>query len=580
MGSGPLAILIGALLFVSACSGATTDRPRIEQAKGPGGETRTLRMAERTPPQDLAPKIPTAGMADRTKRLFNAFLAVKDDGGTPHPYLAEILPQLNTENWRVFPDGRMETTYRLRTALQWHDGRPLTADDFVFAFRAYSNPDLGLFSPQPQDQIAEVIASDPQTVLIRWASPFPGAGTLAQGSFDPLPRHILEEPLLAVERDPGTRDTFANLRYWTDEYVGAGPYRLVRWDRGVSIEGAAFDAHALGRPNISRIIRYAFSDENTVLANVLGGEIDFADVRTLRSNHGQTLQHEWVAAGKGRLLYLETAPLAPFVQFRPEYQKSPPLLDLRVRRALAHGIDKDQVSEAIYPGSPSTRAETLISRLEPYYDQVDRALAKYPYDPRQTAMLMGEAGLAKDRDGFYTDVQGARFRPEFQVTPSLETQRMQLVMSETWQRDGIDVQPVVLPDAQIQDAEGRAKFAGLATVGSALGVEREQVARFTAPQIATAANRWRGFNPGWPNPVYDQLFEEYDRTLDRSQQVTYVVEMMKLLSEEVPILPVYYNLYTVAMASDLQGPTISTAGSVYWNIQDWQIGGAAGREAS
>ena len=40
---------------------------------------------------------------------------------------AESLPQLNTDTWRVGSDGRMETTYRLRPNLTWHDGAPLTA---------------------------------------------------------------------------------------------------------------------------------------------------------------------------------------------------------------------------------------------------------------------------------------------------------------------------------------------------------------------------------------------------------------------------------------------------------------------
>src|SRR5262245_10010937 len=47
-----------------------------------------------------------------TIRAFNAGLAISDANDRPQPYLAETLPQLNTESWQVFPDGRMETTYR------------------------------------------------------------------------------------------------------------------------------------------------------------------------------------------------------------------------------------------------------------------------------------------------------------------------------------------------------------------------------------------------------------------------------------------------------------------------------------
>ena len=60
-------------------------------------------------------------------RALNAGLAINDERELPHPYLAEALPELNSDTWRVFPDGRMETAYRLRPNLTWHDGRPLTA---------------------------------------------------------------------------------------------------------------------------------------------------------------------------------------------------------------------------------------------------------------------------------------------------------------------------------------------------------------------------------------------------------------------------------------------------------------------
>src|SRR6266545_1482492 len=200
---------------------------------------------------------------------------------------------------------------------------------------------------------------------------------------------------------------------------------------------------------------------------------------------------------------------------------------------MAHGIDKDGVSDALYPGVPSTRAETIISKLEPYYEQVDRAITKYPFDARKTEEYMAEAGLTKDRDGFYADVAGVRFRPDFQVLTN------------------------VLPQAQVQDNEARAKYSGLATPGSALGLERDQAMRFHTSQIGTPANRWRGANQGWVSPDYDRLFDTYDVTLDRSDQIAQITEMMKLLSEQVPVFPVYYNIYVIAVANGIRGPTVA-----------------------
>src|SRR5439155_10557482 len=74
---------------------------------------RALVMAIRYEPTSLATReLDSVSVGQyTTKRAFNAQLAILDERGVPRPYLAETLPQLNTESWHVFPDGRMETTY-------------------------------------------------------------------------------------------------------------------------------------------------------------------------------------------------------------------------------------------------------------------------------------------------------------------------------------------------------------------------------------------------------------------------------------------------------------------------------------
>src|SRR5438094_10553337 len=103
--------------------------PAQTQAPAPVAEqprpSRTLVVAHRYEPAILAPKALGSNGPLTTTRLFNAALVQFDNKGVPRPYLAEALPQLNTDTWRVFPDGRMETTYRLRSGLTWHDGGPL-----------------------------------------------------------------------------------------------------------------------------------------------------------------------------------------------------------------------------------------------------------------------------------------------------------------------------------------------------------------------------------------------------------------------------------------------------------------------
>src|SRR5204863_9329809 len=135
----------------------------------------TLRVLIRVEPVSLLSRLlqGQAGTTTSTQlAFFNVGLAIADERGTLVPDLATALPQLNTDSWKVNPDGTMETTYRLKPNLTWHDDQPLTADDFVYAFSLYnSKAGLALFLSTPQDRMSDVVAPDPGTVLIRWKTP-------------------------------------------------------------------------------------------------------------------------------------------------------------------------------------------------------------------------------------------------------------------------------------------------------------------------------------------------------------------------------------------------------------------------
>src|SRR5579871_929771 len=215
---------------------------------------RTLDVAIRFEPTTLASKAlqQTGVTLDFTLRLFNAGLVLIDNNGQGVPYLAESLPALNTDSWKVFDDGTMQTTYQLRPNLTWHDGEPLTANDFVFAWQVYTNPAFGIGMTAPQGLIDEVLATDAQTVTIHWKQPFPFADilgfTTTRSNLAPLPRHLLESQLAQL-----STEAFLGLPFWTTDYIGAGPYKVSNWHPGAFLDASAFDGHARGRPKIDRM---------------------------------------------------------------------------------------------------------------------------------------------------------------------------------------------------------------------------------------------------------------------------------------------------------------------------------------
>lgn len=536
-------------------------------------QSRTLTMAVRDEVANLAPKLPGSSGPNTTKRLFNSALSLIDGTGALRPYLAQALPQLNTDTWRVLPDGRMETTYRLRDRLTWQDGPPLTAEDFAFAFRVYREPALG-FIGAPEDLMEAVLAPDPRSVVVQWRSLYADAGTLGLSGLVPLPKHLIEGSY-AEYGQGGSREAFFGRPFWTVEYVGAGPYRLTRWEPGAFFEGEAFDGHVLGRPKIDRLVVRIFNDENTVLASVLAGDqLDYTAQLTLRFEHIPTLRRQWEAAGKGIVTPYRTSAQTLIAQGRPDVVGDPALLDVRMRRAIAHTLDRQALNEGVFEGI-GYPTESFLPESEPMYADLDRSMSKYPLDQRRAEQLMSEVGLARDAGGLFADPYGKRFRLDFIVSSGPENERAQAILTDSWRRAGFDVHPAVLSQADARDFSTRHSFPGLAQRGGA-----PDESHFTAAEIGSAANRWAGNNRGgWTFPEYERLFVAFNATLDAAERRRYTVQMLTLVSELIPAYALYFRIDVKTWVPSLAGPDVGTRGfglvsqetTPHWNIHEWEF---------
>ena len=559
-----LAILLTSMGCVSPSAPA-----RQDSAVSPGGRSpsRTLVMAINSEVGNLSPKAIGPTNPDRTTRIFNANLTLEDARGNMRPYLAEALPQLNTESWQVYPDGRMETTWRLRPGLTWHDGQPLTAEDFVFAFQVYKAPELrAYFGPRPQSIIDQVVAVDPRTIRISWRSSLLHLGE----GLGPLPRAHLTESFAAFEADPvGQRDAFMGQHYWTVDYVGAGPFRLTNWEPASHLEGEAFEGHALGKPKIERIVIRLINNENTVLANMLAGEMHLTLAQGLQFDQAMVLRTQ---AGfndvekKGSLIFIPASLNMGLFQHRPEYLQTPGFADLRVRKAIAHAIDREAIDERLFEGYAPT-AISFVYPDSPYYGEVNRVITRHPYDPRRTEQLMGEAGYTKDREGFFAGQGGQRFQPALWHSAEQLNRTAGAIVLDSWKGAGIEGQPYVMPSVLLRDPESRSTFPGFLINGIG-GAETSALASLTSDQISSPANRWNGQNrSAWSNPDFDLLAERYYSTLDRAEQIHAFVQVMKLHSEQIPHYPLHYNLQVVSHVAALKGPEKST---VPFNIHEWE----------
>lgn len=493
------------------------------------------------PATAAAKGLQTAGLTGTPRDQFNAGLAFEDDQEVRHVELAEALPELGTSSWQVFPDGRMETTYRLKPGLAWHDGTALSAEDFSFALRVYKVPEYGSSSPRPQNLIERIGATDDRTFTVFWSQPFPEAGGLLAAQLQALPRHILAD---AVDRL--APDVFAAHPYWTTEYIGLGPYRIDNWQHGVSIDAVAFDRYVRGAPRIERIRFVFITDANTSMANLLAGSVHVAVNKSVRFNEGLVLMRQW---SEGTVLVRTDGSRTAEFQLHPE-RVSPGLagtLDVRVRRALAHATDKQAISDTVFEGHgriADTRVEPHLS----YFPQVDQSITKYPYDLRRAEQLMTEAGYRKGTDGTYVSAVGVRFEGEDWIGFTAESELMQQITTNAWRTAGFDIRPRSLSAIEQRDSRLRAERPGFYTGdgGTLLTLGSDNIPR--------AENRFTGSNRGsYSNQEFDRFLDVWNTALDQNERVQAIVRMARISSDDLPSIPINYILQITPHVNTLKG---------------------------
>jgi peptide/nickel transport system substrate-binding protein len=198
-------------------------------------------------------------------RIFYEPLAAWDPDGNLVPVLAAEIPDI--ENGGVAADGT-SVTWKLKKGVEWHDGRPFTADDVVFNWQYASDPATAAVTIGNYRD-AKVEKVDPLTVRIRFERPTPfWAGLFVAGGGMIIPKHLFEP-----YRGANSRDAPANLKP-----VGTGPYRFVEFKPGDLVRGERNSAyHVADRPYFDTIEMKGGGDAvSAARAVIQSGEYDYA----------------------------------------------------------------------------------------------------------------------------------------------------------------------------------------------------------------------------------------------------------------------------------------------------------------
>lgn len=492
-------------------------------------------------------------------------LNVGDGGAVPR--VLQELPSLERGTWRVFDDGSMETTLKLRPGVRWHDGTPFSARDVIFSHGLYRDPELPNSEQEAVKHIASMEAIDSVTVVARWVDTYPFADRLETKDLFLLPVHVLEAPYVEA------KSRLLALPYFTSaEFVGLGPYRLEVWEAGSHVDLGANAEFFLGRPRIDRIRLQFIPDPNTMMANVKAGTVHFAMSKKLDRDAMRLLEKEWAATGAGVVLVYPRN--YKFGEPQKLHNPQPPdLADPRVRRALQHGLDRQALARAVYD-ERGVVADSWVSPTFARYPQVQDSIMRYPYDVRRAAASLAEVGWRPGPDGTLQK-DGQRFALTIRDVENNE--KLPLMVADSWRALGITSTYEYQSPAQMGDRQARATFTGFLFTNQGIDL-KSVVRRVGTDNIPTATNRWTGTNRGgYSNPGWDDLGSRLLATLHEPERLELERQLLKLFTTELPLLPILYTYDELALTGGLTGPLPNTgvpvSGTIHrtWNIADWDV---------
>ncbi|MBM2810202.1 MAG: hypothetical protein HW416_961 [Chloroflexi bacterium] len=485
---------------------------------------------------------PGGGLASLSEIHSNGLVTNGVKGGL-EPRLAAQLPSFSDQTIVLLPDGRMQTTWKLRPNVKWHDGTPFTAEDIVFSAAVRRDPNAPAAESGTSYRFVErVDAPDPLTAVITWQTTYFKPLDMPLAELWPYPKHLLEDVYRA-----GDAAGFQNLAYFTSEYVHLGPFRLVDWGMGEMQVFERFDDYFLGRPKVDRVVIRTIPDTNTLFANLQSRAVDIAPEKTLPTELVLRLRDEWQQTGGGIVVQRQENWRYLLAQLNLEWSRPLEIgQDVRVRRGLYAAIDLDAVRAFALPGISDNEADSFMPQGDPRAPAVGKPFARYRHDQSLASRELADAGWSSSV-GRLVNAVGDPVQLALRAPP-IDAKELS-VIAQFWRALGIEVTEEVVPPARQQDREYRAKFSAFEMQSREAG--DNIVANFDSRRRPTPESGYVGSNPtSYSNPAMDRLIDRLSGTLDQPEQGAILREIGETLAADLPVLPTYFR---VQMASVIKG---------------------------
>mgnify|MGYP003651610410 FL=1 len=439
----------------------------------------------------LDPRLTRDTTASRTADLIYAGLVHITPTLEPVPDLAE--------SWEN-PDPQT-FIFKLRPDLTFSDGSPLTAEDVVFTYSSMIDADFNAPARALYTPITAVEAVDPLTVKFTLSAPY--APLLSY-----LDIGIVSKALVEGGADLATSP------------VGAGPMKLVSWNRGSEIVLEANDSYWRGAPEIENVTIRIIGDNSARAQAFEAGDLDVIQ-SPLSPQDIERL------AADDRFGNVITAGLG--VNYLNFNTKDPLLSDPKMRQAFAMLVDQDTIVNDIYQGVDQVTHSIILPSSWAYSDTISQPT----FDIEGAVALFGEMGWTDSNGDGVLDKDGADLAITL-ATHSEDPNRVQTIeyLQAIFESAGVKATAQISDWPSFSTNYVQKSMHQIALLGWLNIVDPD---RLMFAQLTTGGStNWGGYS----NPEVDTLLQAGRSTLDQAERAQNYQAAATILAEELP----YYIL--------------------------------------
>ena len=452
----------------------------------------------------------------------------------------ELVPKI-VDSFEVYQNSTL-FRFKLKTNVYWHDGVNLTADDIIYTYSMITNPISRAFNKVAQyKNVLYVKKIDKYTFEVKYREPY--APALESWAMTPIPKHIFE------------KEDFQNSQY--NRYpIGSGPYRVSKIVEGqyIVLEKVTNYWDKKNEPKISKIVFRIIKDPTVEFNALRIGETDLAGIRPV--DWVNKVNEPWFRNKFNAFAYYTLNISQIALNLRDGI-----LSDKRVRKALAHSLNKKQILESIY----YNLAEPLTGPFPPNSWAFNPEVKDYEFDLMKASKLLDSADW-KDIDGDgVREKNGKKLKLELIIPQGSETGvKIGEIFKEDLKKVGVDLEIRVLDWSLVTKKIDDRSFQ-MVMFGWSLSIDPDPYDIWHSSQITNGINY-----SSYSNPIVDKLCEEGRRVFDREKRQRIYFEVHKIIADDLPYLFLFSRASLVGVSKRVEGVNPSVAG-IYYNLNDWRL---------